>query len=211
MKPKTFLIGEFVLLFIIFPTSLILDYPLWVKGSLGIFGFIYILYLLQYKLNIEFKIKHPISWKPFWKRIVVTFLVIVLVTTLFIWFTDKSVLFYVPKNHPILLCTIIPIYTLLSAWPQELLYRTFFYKRYAQIFRSKTMFVFVNATVFMLAHLFFKNYMVLLITFVGGIIFSLTYLKFKSTALVTFEHALYGNWIYAVGMGQMLGFPGFDT
>lgn len=71
--------------------------------------------------------------------------------------------------------------------------------------------VIINAIIFSLAHLFFKNGLVLLVTFIGGVIFSLTYLKFKSTALVTIEHALYGNWLFTVGMGQMLDFPGFDN
>ncbi|MAK35391.1 MAG: CPBP family intramembrane metalloprotease, partial [Flavobacteriaceae bacterium] len=29
--------------------------------------------------------------------------------------------------------------------------------------------------------------------------------------LVTIEHALYGNWLFTVGMGQMLAFPGMES
>jgi hypothetical protein len=28
--------------------------------------------------------------------------------------------------------------------------------------------------------------------------------------LVSIEHAIYGNWLFTVGMGQMLAFPGME-
>ena len=69
------------------------------------------------------------------------------------------------------------------------------------------LFLMVNAAVFSLAHIFFKNTLVMLLTFVGGLLFALTFKKTKSTLLVTIEHAIYGCWLFTVGMGEMLGFP----
>jgi membrane protease YdiL (CAAX protease family) len=48
---------------------------------------------------------------------------------------------------------------------------------------------------------------VLAFTFIGGILFAYTYQKTKSTLLVSIEHAIYGCWLFTVGMGTMLGFP----
>ena len=65
----------------------------------------------------------------------------------------------------------------------------------------------VNAALFSLAHIFFKNTLVMILTFIGGILFALTFKKTKSTLLVSIEHAIYGSWLFTVGMGEMLGFP----
>jgi membrane protease YdiL (CAAX protease family) len=69
----------------------------------------------------------------------------------------------------------------------------------------------VNAIVFSLAHIFFKNTLVLVLTFIGGLLFAYTFVKTKSTTLVSIEHALYGNWLFTVGMGEMLAFPGQEA
>ncbi|MEM5566908.1 CPBP family intramembrane glutamic endopeptidase [Psychroserpens sp. AS72] len=94
-----------------------------------------------------------------------------------------------------------------SVYPQELIYRTFFFQRYQMLFKSQTLFILINATLFSLAHLFFKNGLVMILTFIGGLLFALTFKKTKSTLLVSIEHAIYGSWLFTVGMGEMLGFP----
>ena len=101
----------------------------------------------------------------------------------------------------------VGVYSLFSVYPQELIYRTFFYERYEALVKNEDLFIFINAILFSLAHLFFKSGIVLLITFIGGLLFAYTYFKTKSTLLVTIEHAIYGSWLFTVGMGTMLGFP----
>ena len=110
-------------------------------------------------------------------------------------------------NKPILWILILFFYSLFSVYPQELLYRTFFFDRYKNLFKNELLFIIINAFLFSLAHLFFKNGLVLIITFIGGIIFAFTYKKTQSTVLVSIEHAIYGCWLFTVGMGEILGFP----
>jgi len=203
------LLTEFFLLFILMPVSLVFDFPIWIKGVLVLSGFVYIIVVLR-KMGVSLRIKKSIDWKSFWKRTFITFLLIAIITMAYVWYTDASLLFFVPKNDPYLFVFILLVYSLLSVWPQELIYRTFFINRYETIFKSNALLVFVNAIVFSLAHLFFRNTLVLILTFLGGLLFGLTYLKFRSTTLVTIEHALYGNWLFTVGMGQMLAFPGME-
>lgn len=174
-------------------------------------GFVYILYILRRSDVINFAIRKGLNWTSFLRRISLTFIVVALATTFFVWFQDKEALFYVPKHNPGLFIVIVGVYTIVSVWPQELIFRTFFFERYAVLFRNKSLLVFVNAIVFSLAHLFFRNTLVLILTFVGGLLFGYTYMKYRSTTAVSIEHALYGNWLFAVGMGQMLAFPGMET
>lgn len=210
MQQLRYLILEFFIIFILIPISFAISYPIWLKALITLLGLVYIIYVLLRVERIRFTIKKGIEWRAFWRRILITFVIIASITTGFVSLVAPDKLFFVPLNKPGLFVIIIFVYTFLSVWQQEVIYRTFFITRYQRLFQSKALLVFVNAIVFSLAHIFFKNTLVLVLTFIGGLLFALTYLKFRSTTLVSIEHALYGNWLFAVGMGQMLAFPGME-
>jgi len=210
MKATRYLLAEFFIIFILVPVSFAFPYAPLLKGAIGLVGLAYIIYVLFKVEKISFKIKKDIRWNDFWKRIAVIFSIIAIATAAFVYFDNPKNLFFVPLNNPGLFVIILFVYTFLSVWQQEIIYRTFFFKRYESLFKSKSLLVFVNAIVFSLAHIFFRNTLVMILTFIGGILFALTYLKFRSTTLVSIEHALYGNWLFTVGMGQMLAFPGME-
>ena len=121
--------------------------------------------------------------------------------------TNPDALFNVIKVKPTMWISFICIYSFLSVIPQEIIYRSFYFERYKKIFPNKTLFIFSNALVFSLGHIFFNNLLVSVITFIGGLIFAYTYKKTKSMLLVSIEHAIYGCWLYTVGFGEILGFP----
>ncbi len=210
MQTPRYLLTEFLVIFILVPVSFAMPYWVWLKAIIALLGFGYILYVLFRIEKIKFKVQKGIDWKSFWKRIGISFFVIAIVTSLFVYFNNASNLFYVPRTNLSLFFIILLVYTFLSVWQQEIIYRTFFFKRYERLFSSTKLLLFVNAIVFSLAHIFFRNTLVLVLTFVGGVLFALTYLKFRSTTLVSIEHALYGNWLFTVGMGKMLAFPGME-
>ncbi|MBT8393585.1 MAG: CPBP family intramembrane metalloprotease [Bacteroidia bacterium] len=207
MHKSNFLLLELLLLFMVFPISLFFDYPIWIKLILGLVGFIFVVYYLLKVEKNTLKISSQINWKEFWKVTLVKFLIIALLTTLYVWFTNRSDLFVVLRNKPVLWLIILFVYSLLSVYPQEILYRTFFFQRYRSLFKNEKLFILLNALVFSMGHLFFKNGLVLVLTFFGGLLFAMTYAKTKSTVLVSIEHAIYGSWLFTVGMGSMLGFP----
>jgi membrane protease YdiL (CAAX protease family) len=200
-------IVEFLVLFIVLPVSFALNYPLAIKLGLGLIGLFYVFFVLLRVEKNKFKINPNLNWKEFWKSTLFKLSLIATLTILFVWLTDKESLFEVMLNKPLLWVVILFAYSLFSVYPQEILYRIFFFQRYRVLFKNEFILVFVNAVVFSLAHLFFKNTLVLLLTFLGGILFALTYKKTKSTLLVSIEHAIYGCWLFTVGMGEMLGFP----
>ncbi|WP_223034190.1 CPBP family intramembrane glutamic endopeptidase [Hanstruepera marina] len=207
MKSSNYKLGELFILFVLFPISLVLDYAIWIKFILGILGFVYVVFILIRVEKSSLKIRKDINWKLFWQRTLVKLMLITVLTTAFVWFTDKENLFLVVRTKPLFWVFILFIYSLFSVYPQEVLYRTFFFQRYESLFADNRLFLFVNAIVFSLGHLFFKNTLVLVITFLGGLLFALTFKKTRSTFLVSLEHAIYGCWLFTVGMGEMLGFP----
>ena len=205
LKVKTV---EFLILFIAIPVSFALNYALAMKLVLGLLGLFYVFFVLLRVEKNKFKINPNLNWRQFWKNTLFKLSLIATLTILFVWLTDKENLFVVMLNKPLLWVVILFVYSLFSVYPQEILYRIFFFQRYQALFKNDFILVFVNAFVFSLAHLFFKNTLILILTFLGGILFALTYKKTKSTLLVSIEHAIYGCWLFTVGMGEMLGFPG---
>lgn len=207
MPSTNYKLIELFLIFVIVPISFTLSYPVWIKMTIGILGFLYIIYVLLKVEKNKFKMASNLNWKQFWKRTFLHLLIIIAVTTVYVWLTDKSQLFNVMLSNSKLWIFILFFYSLFSVYPQELIYRTFFFQRYQTLFKSDWLFIIINAALFSLAHIFFKNTLVMFLTFIGGILFALTFKKTKSTLLVSIEHAIYGCWLFTVGMGNMLGFP----
>ncbi len=210
MKSIRYLVTEFFILFVLLPISFAYPYPVLAKAILTLAGFIYVLVVLRNVEGLSFRVKKGMDWKAFWRRIMIIFIPLAVATGVFVYLDEPNNLFYVPRTNLKLFIMILFIYTFLSVWPQEVIYRTFFFKRYEMLFRSKALFIFINGIIFSLAHIFFRNTLVLILTFIGGVLFGLTYVRFRSTTLVSIEHSLYGCWLFTVGMGQMLAFPGME-
>ena len=198
---------EFFVIFILIPTSFAISYWPWIKIGIGFFGFIYVIYVLLNIEKQEFKVSKNLDWKFFWKSTSIKLGLIAIITSLFVWITDSPSLFSVMFNKPIKWLILLFVYSLFSVYPQELIFRTFFFNRYGRLFKNEGLLIFVNAVLFSLAHLFFGSVLVLVFTFLGGLLFAYTYKKTQSTLLVSIEHAIYGCWLFTVGMGGMLGFP----
>lgn len=198
---------ELLFLFVLYPISLSMNYSIWVKLGIGIIGFLYVIWVLLQVEKVSIRIRKNIPWKIYLKHILAVLILVVVVTSAFVLWQSPKNFFYVPIHKPGMFAAIFLVYGLLSVWPQEIIFRTFFFQRYESFFANKWQLVFVNSILFSLAHLFFGNTLVLILTFLGGLLFGMTYLRFRSTTLVSIEHALYGNWLFAVGMGSMLGFP----
>ncbi|WP_248723068.1 CPBP family intramembrane glutamic endopeptidase [Seonamhaeicola sp. ML3] len=207
MTHKIYLGLEFFIIYVLIPISFTIPYAPIIKLILALLGFSYVIFILLKVENLKFKIAPNLNWKRFWKETLVKFMVIVLVTTLFVWITDKDALFTVLLNKPKMWVAILIIYSTLSVYPQELLYRTFFFQRYRSLITNEKFFLFLNAVIFALGHIFFKNALVIVLTFIGGLLFAYTYRNTNSTLLVSIEHAIFGSWLFTVGMGNMLGFP----
>lgn len=208
---KKHLIVEFFLLFVVTPLSLLLPYDFRIKVATILIAFCYLLYVLFRKTSVSFKIKKNINWKWFFKMVFVKFLVVAVITGLYVYVVDATKLFCVPRTDLKLFGIILLVYTFLSVWPQEVIYRTFFFERYGSFFSNRKLLIFVNAIIFSLAHIFLQNMLVTVLTFIGGLLFAYTYEKSKSTTLVSIEHAIYGNWLFTVGLGEMLAFPGMGA
>jgi membrane protease YdiL (CAAX protease family) len=206
MQSRGYKIIELITLFVILPLALLLSEFLYVNIGLLIASFVYIGWYLVKVEKMKFRLERKHNWPLFWFETLVIFLVIVVLSSAYVYLTDPSSLFFGYENNFWIWLTVVAIYCISSVYPQEIAYRTFYFKRYESLFKNKYTFVIVNALLFALGHIFFRNTFVLIITFLGGMIFAANFYRTRSTLMVSIEHALYGSWLFTVGMGEMLGF-----
>ena len=107
-----------------------------------------------------------------------------------------------PTETPQIWLIVMALYPLLSALPQELVYREFFYQRYEEIFPTKWALLLMSAASFSFLHVVYDNQWAILISFVGGVMFARTYQRTRSLWWVSVEHAIYGALIFTLGMRQ---------
>lgn len=199
---------ELFLLFFLLPVLLASPIYKYIKFSIVGIAVIYVAYFLIKAKQWKSPKVDALIKTQFWKRITVFSSAILILGIVILQIYDPSQLFKVPQHKPLLWVTILFVYSFFSVLPQELIYRKFFYMRYESLFQNKKLFFCINVLCFSLCHLFLKNIWVILITLLGGILFTYTYQKTKSVTLVTIEHSIYGNLVFTVGLGTMLAFPG---
>jgi uncharacterized protein len=106
------------------------------------------------------------------------------------------------RSRPVLWAVVMVAYPVLSVYPQSLLYRAFFFERYALLFPGKWPLILGSAAAFAFLHIIFRNPLAVSLTFAGGLLFAARYAETASLATSSFEHALYGCWLFTVGLGQ---------
>jgi hypothetical protein len=110
------------------------------------------------------------------------------------------------RQHPVLYSAVMVLYPVLSVYPQGLLYRAFFLHRYAVLFPDSAAghwaMIVASAAAFGFLHIIFRNPLAVSLTFFGGILFAWRYQETGSLFVSSFEHALYGCWLFTIGLGQ---------
>lgn len=106
------------------------------------------------------------------------------------------------RQNPGLMLMIAMLYPVLSALPQELVFRPLFFRRYAAILpRRVTAQVVLNAAVFSFAHLMYWSWIVAAMTFCGGLVFAWAYRVRGNFPEAVVLHSLAGVILFALGLG----------
>jgi membrane protease YdiL (CAAX protease family) len=142
------------------------------------------------------------------------FLLASAIVTLLIRLYAPSLLLILVRTQPRLWATILIGYPILSVYPQALVYRAFFFHRYRPLLENgfsvvaldartrSAIMILVSAATFALMHIVFRNWIAVALTFPGGILFALRYCNTRSLAASSLEHALYGCFLFTIGLGQ---------
>ncbi|WP_216903138.1 CPBP family intramembrane glutamic endopeptidase [Nocardia alni] len=111
-------------------------------------------------------------------------------------------LFELPRRAPWLWAAVMVLYPVLSVYPQELIYRSFLFHRYAPVFGDGLGLVAASAAAFGYVHIVFGSWISVVLSGAGGWIFALRYLQTDSLFTASAEHAVYGMMVFTVGLGQ---------
>jgi hypothetical protein len=138
-------------------------------------------------------------------RIVGRFVVGALATTAATYALAPQDFMLLPRHNPRLWLAICVLYPPLSAYPQEVIYRAFFFEQSAQILPGLRVpwLLGLNVALFGFAHLVFGNIWAPMLAAAGGLLFASTYLKSRSVMCAALEHALWGNLIFTIGLGPL--------
>ncbi|MEM1277938.1 MAG: CPBP family glutamic-type intramembrane protease [Pseudomonadota bacterium] len=106
-----------------------------------------------------------------------------------------------PLNRTQLWMMIMLLYPILSAWPQEIIFRTLFFERYGVLFPSPAVLIAVNAFVFGFGHLFFQNPITIIMTGAAGAVMGWAYYRTQSLWLAWALHSIGGMIVFTSGLG----------
>lgn len=126
-------------------------------------------------------------------------IVAAIVTLVLVLHPDR--LFAFPAERPVVWIVVMMLYPILSALPQEFIYRTFIFHRYGHLMTTDLGRVIWSTVAFSFMHIVYDNWWAVAISFVGGLLFGITYSRTKSLFWVTLEHAVYGCLIFTLGLG----------
>jgi membrane protease YdiL (CAAX protease family) len=119
-----------------------------------------------------------------------------------VWRFAPEMLFSLVRSTPILWLAIIVLYPVFSVLPQEFLFRAYFFRRYQSLFGRGSTMIAASTIAFGFVHIVFGNWLAVLLSAIGGILFSTTYLRTASLTLVWLEHALFGDFLFTIGLGR---------
>lgn len=105
------------------------------------------------------------------------------------------------RANPAMMAVIALLYPLLSALPQEIVFRVLFFRRYGAILPPLRPAIGLNAALFALAHLMYWHWVVAVMTFGGGLVFAWAYEARRNFPMAFVLHALAGIIVFAMGLG----------
>lgn len=114
---------------------------------------------------------------------------------------QRKNLFDLPRTNPRLWMAVMVLYPVASVYPQELIFRSFLFHRYAPVFGAGAGLVAASAAAFAYVHIIFGSWVSVALSAAGGVIFALRYQRTQSLFTASVEHSIYGILVFTVGLG----------
>jgi membrane protease YdiL (CAAX protease family) len=138
------------------------------------------------------------NFLPILARFVVCALLMLAATAVF----KPEMLFGFIREKPKLWAVVMVMYPIISVVAQEIVYRRYMFARFSRLLTPPGLLILVSGAGFGFGHIVFDNWVAPALCAVGGVLFSYTYHKTRSLALVCIEHAIYGNAVFTIGLGR---------
>lgn len=195
-----YMVGEFILFFVFFPfiANHFLDgwykiIPLFVIAAL-------FLILLLKDPTFDPKVLTRFD-RAYMGRSIARMIIITILLVWFTWWIFPELFFMYPvENFKSYVITFF-LYPVASVFPQEIIYRVYYFHRYHRVVPEKYLLMLSNAFIFGLTHFIYANWVAPIATFFAGWIFIYNYYKTRSLLNVSLEHYFYGLIMFTIGFG----------
>jgi membrane protease YdiL (CAAX protease family) len=201
--PRSLLIVEFLIVFIALPLAYrfspvrVPALPLlWVVAGYALWQ------LLRDPRFDRVHLWNPAPLPHHFGSIFAIFVIVAALLWLGVHLFKPSLVWSFVRQNPTLWAIVMVAYPILSVYPQAILYRAFFFERYATLFPGKWTMILASAAAFAFLHIVFRNTLAVALTFAGGLLFAFRYAETNSLFTSSVEHALFGCWLFTIGLGQ---------
>lgn len=200
---NVFLTAEMAILFLILPvvlfftgTRLGIYFSMW---GAGLYGLIVLVRQPDFSWHALW---HGDGWQYEGRRsALIRFAVLAAVLGLFTFEVMPQRLFGLPRERFVMWLAIMVLYPLVSTVPQEIFYRSFYFRRYGRLLPFMPYGLVLNGLLFGLAHIVFDNWVAPVFSALGGMLFAYSFNQHRSLKWAVIEHSLYGCWVFTVGIG----------
>jgi membrane protease YdiL (CAAX protease family) len=97
------------------------------------------------------------------------------------------------------MCIFYPVF---SAFGQEVIYRTFLFRRFGSLFKKPWLTVLASGLTFSFLHIVYYDPVSMILTFAGGIYFARVYQQTRSVLFSAVLHGVLGVVVFGVGLGR---------
>ena len=125
---------------------------------------------------------------------------IILLAAVLIFIPEK--LFNLPRNNIRIWITVCILYPIFSAYSQEIIFRTFLFRRYRKLFTKPIYFILASGICFGFAHILYFSFISVGLSMLLGFYLASIYLKTKSVLFTTLIHSFLGNCVFTIGLGE---------
>lgn len=197
------LAAEFVLLFVLLPLGFrFKPFPFPVIPALWLLTAYCLFHLLRDPSFDRTLLWNSVALRTRWLPIFSLFAMLAVLIAGGIYSMHSDWLFALVRRTPWFWLLVMVLYPVLSVYPQGIVFRAFLFQRYRRLFRTPVAIMIASALAFSFAHIVFRNWIAVTFTLVGGAIFAWRYRQSQSLLTSSFEHALYGCWMFTVGLGD---------
>jgi uncharacterized protein len=207
-RTKALLIAEFATIFVAIPLFLALHRP-GVPPFAVLWPFcIYCLAMLLCDRTFNrWELWRPRPLRNQLVPILTLFIIAAAPLTCFVYQFHRDLLLSFVFAHPAVWAILMVLYPVLSVYPQGIIYRVFLMHRSRSLLgaaakKREWVLIFLSALAFSFMHIVFRNWVAVALTFPGGVIFAHRQLRTRSLFVSSFEHSLFGCFLFTIGLGQ---------
>jgi membrane protease YdiL (CAAX protease family) len=117
-------------------------------------------------------------------------------------FFEPEHLFDLPRANPWIYVAMCVFYPVFSAFGQEVIYRTFLFRRYGKLFKYPWITILASGITFSFVHIVYFDPVSMVITFLAGIWFAMVYQQTRSVLYTAVLHGVAGVILFGVGLGR---------